>query len=118
MAKKILIVDDEEDIILFLDTLFKRAGFETITARNGVDALEVLKQEKPDLITLDLQMPKNTGTDFYRKMSRDKEFKDIPVVVISGLPGRHLAVPKPIAVFEKPIDRDRLLEVVQEAIGD
>lgn len=118
MAKKILIVDDEEDIIIFLDTLFKRAGFETITARNGVDAFEVLKQEKPDLITLDLQMPKNTGTDFYRKMSRDKEFKDIPVIVISGLPGRHLAVPKPIAVFEKPIDRDRLLEVVEGAIGD
>jgi len=118
MAKKILIVDDEEDIILFLDTLFKKAGFETITARNGVDALELLKEDKPDLITLDLQMPKNTGTDLYRKMSRDKEFGGIPVIVISGLPGRHLAVPKPLAVFEKPIDRDKLLEVVEKTLAD
>ena len=70
---------------------------------------EVLKREKPDLVTLDLQMPNETGTRFYRNMTKDKEFKDIPVIVISGIPGRHLAVSKPVAVFEKPIDREALL---------
>lgn len=117
MAKKILIVDDEQDIITFLDTLFKREGYETATAMNGVQALTVLKSEKPDLITLDLQMPQNTGTDFYRKIRRDQEYNRIPVIVISGLPGRHLAIPKPEAVFDKPIDPEALIEAVKRAIG-
>jgi CheY-like chemotaxis protein len=117
MSKKILIVDDEDDIITFLKTLFDKEGYETVTARNGEDALDVVKAEKPDLITLDLQMPKNTGTDFYRKIRREKEYSGIPVVVVSGLPGRHLAIPKPIAVFDKPIDREELLKVVKDTIG-
>jgi len=117
MSKKIMIVDDEDDIITFLKTLFEKEGYQTVTAMNGVDASDVLRSEKPDLITLDLQMPKNTGTDFYRKIRRDKEYADIPVIVISGLPGRHLAIPKPVAVFDKPIDREELLKIVKETIG-
>ncbi|MDP8240902.1 MAG: response regulator [Candidatus Hatepunaea meridiana] len=117
MSKKILIIDDEEDIIIFLETLFRKEGYETVTAYNGVDGMSVVKVEKPDLITLDLQMPKNTGTDFYRKMRHDKELSKIPVIVISGLPGRHLAVPKPVAVFDKPIDRNALLDVIRATIG-
>ena len=76
-----------------------------------------MKREKPDLITLDLQMPKDTGTGFYRKVRRDDDFNKIPIVVISGLAGRHLALPEPIAVFDKPIDPEKLLEVVRETIG-
>jgi CheY-like chemotaxis protein len=118
MSKKILIVDDEEDLRVFLETLLSKAGYETITAVDGVEALRLLKDEKPDLVTLDLQMPRNTGTDFYRKMSRDRGLANTPVIVVSGLPGRHLAVPKPYAVFEKPIDQDKLLETVRQAIGE
>jgi CheY-like chemotaxis protein len=118
MSKKILIVDDEEDVRIFLDTLLTKAGYETITASNGVEGLEILKREPADLITLDLQMPKNTGTDMYRRMSRDERLRKIPVIVVSGIPGRHLAVPKPVAVFDKPIDREKLLEAVKKAIGD
>ena len=68
-------------------------------------------------MTLDLQMPNETGTRFYRNMTKDKEFKDIPVIVISGIPGRHLAVSKPVAVFEKPIDREALLYAIKKTIG-
>jgi len=118
MSKKILIVDDEEDLRVFLETLLSKAGYETITAVDGVEALRLLKDEKPDLVTLDLQMPRNTGTDFYRKMSRDRDLGNVPVIVVSGLPGRHLAIPKPFAVFEKPIDREKLLETVRRAIGE
>ncbi len=119
MSKKILIVDDEEDVIIFLETLFRKEGYETVTARNGEEALAALQaDQKPDLITLDLQMPQKTGTDFYRKFRHDEEYGNIPIIVISGLPGRHLAVPKPLAVFEKPIDREKLLEKVREAIGE
>ncbi|MBD3382209.1 MAG: response regulator [candidate division Zixibacteria bacterium] len=117
MAKKILIVDDEQDVIIFLQTLLNAEGYETVTAMDGSEALEKLKAEKPDLITLDLQMPKNTGTDFYRSVRHNKEFKEIPVIVVSGLPGKHLAIPKPYAVFDKPIDKQELVDKVKEAIG-
>jgi len=116
MAKKILIIDDEDDIITFLETLFKKEGYDTVTASNGVDGLEVLRSENPDLVTLDLQMPRNTGTDFYRKLRHDEKYNKVPIIVISGLPGRHLALPEPLAVFDKPIDKDSLMEKVREAI--
>ncbi|MEJ2718849.1 MAG: hypothetical protein P8182_17255 [Deltaproteobacteria bacterium] len=76
-----------------------------------------LKLEKPELITLDLQMSGDTGTRFYRNLSKSKEFKDLPVIVVSGIPGRHLAVSKPVAVFDKPIDRGALREAVKKIRG-
>ncbi len=117
MAHKILIVDDEDDIIVFLETLFTKEGYEVVTARNGAEAIEAVKKHKPDLVTLDLQMPKNTGTDFFRKMRREKEYENIPIIVISGLPGRHLALPQPTAVFEKPINPDELIETVRKTLA-
>ena len=117
MSKKILIIEDEEDVRTYLVTLLQKEGYETVTASDGVQGLEVAKREVPDLITLDLQMPKDTGTDFYRKMHRDDKLGQIPIIVISGIPGRHLAVKKPAAVFEKPIDKEKLVEAVKNAIG-
>jgi CheY-like chemotaxis protein len=117
MPKKILVVDDEPHIVKYLTTFLQDCGYETCSAGDGESALEVLKQETPDLVTLDLQMPNETGTRFYRNMIKDKQFKDTPVIVISGIPGRHLAVSKPVAVFEKPIDRNALLRSIKEAIG-
>lgn len=117
MAKKILVVDDEPHVVKYLTSFLQDCGYDTCSAADGEQALEVLKKEKPDLVTLDLQMPNETGTRFYRHMTKDKVFKNTPVIVISGLPGRHLAVSKPIAVFEKPIDREALLEAIKKAIG-
>ena len=118
MSKKILIIDDEPDIISYLEKLFQNAGYETVSAENGTAGLEVLKAENPDLITLDLQMPKETGTDFYRNIHRDEKYNKIPIIVISGIAGKHLAVRKPVAVFDKPIETEELLKVVKETIGD
>ncbi|MFH1113629.1 MAG: response regulator [Pseudomonadota bacterium] len=117
MAKKILVIDDEPHIVKYITAFLEDSGYETCSASNGEEGMEVLKKEKPDLVTLDLQMPGDTGTRFYRNMTKSKEFKDVPVIVISGIPGRHLAVSKPFAVFEKPIDRDALLDSVRQAIG-
>ena len=117
MAKKILVIDDEPHVIKYLTTFLEDNGYEICTASNGEEGMDVLKSEKPDLITLDLQMPGDTGTRFYRNMSKSAQFKDTPVIVISGIPGRHLAVKKPTAVFEKPVDRDKLLAVIKETIG-
>jgi DNA-binding NtrC family response regulator len=117
MPKKILVIDDDPSIVKYLTAFLQDNGYETCSANNGDEGMEVLKKENPDLVTLDLQMPNETGTWFYRHMIKDREHKDLPVIVISGIPGRHLAVTKPFAVFEKPIDRDALLASIKKAIG-
>jgi CheY-like chemotaxis protein len=117
MSKKVLVVDDEADVRRFLSAVLNKAGYETVTAENGSQALEVAKNEKPDLVCLDLDMPKETGTGFYRKFSRGKEYEDTPVIVVSGLAGRDLAVKKPVAVFDKPINPEEFLAAVEKALG-
>ena len=116
MSKKVLVVDDEEDVRTFLKTLLKKHGYEVLTAENGVEGLRMVKEQIPDLITLDLMMPKQSGTDLYRNLQKDKELLRIPVIVISGLSGRHLAVPEPLAVFDKPIDPEAFMAVVDKAL--
>ena len=65
------------------------------------------------MITLDIMMPKETGVRFYRKIKKKDSLKNIPIVVVSGMAGRHLAVPEPNAIFEKPVDRDEYLKTIQ-----
>ena len=117
MNKKILVVDDEADVRTFLTAVLKKAGYDTVTASDGQEALDKVQQESPDAVILDLQMPNKTGTDFYRKLSKDKDLKDIPVIVVSGLAGRNLAVRKPVAVFDKPIDPDEFIQAVEKALA-
>lgn len=118
MAKKVLVVDDEADVRTFLKTALKRHGYEVVLAENGAEGIELARAERPDLITLDLMMPKQSGTDFYRNVQKDKELVKIPVIVISGTSGRHLAVPEPFAVFDKPIDPQEFIDTVEKAIGE
>ncbi len=116
MAKKILIVDDDPIIVKYIQNVMEDNGYETCSANNAEEALERLREEKPDLITLDLEMPGEWGPRFYRKMSKDPEFKDTPVVVISGMAGKH-AVKKAVAYLAKPFDPDKLLAIVTKTIG-
>jgi CheY-like chemotaxis protein len=117
MAKKILVVDDEADVRTYLTTVLKTHGYQTITAADGREALEIARRETPDLIVLDLQMPDQTGTDFYRRLLKQKEIKETPVIIVSGIPGRHLAVKEPVAVFDKPIDPEEFAAAVAKALG-
>lgn len=117
MSKKVLIVDDEPDVVKFLTHIFEDAGYETVTANDGVQAFDVLQKEGADLVTLDLQMPNDTGTDFYRKIHARPPYNEIPIIVISGLAGRHLSIKKPFAVFDKPINEDELLKAASDAVG-
>ena len=116
MAKKILVVDDDPVIVKYLTTLFSDNGYETCFASDGVKAFEALKSERPDLITLDLQMPEEWGSKFYRRLTKEKEFKDIPVIIISGIAGQH-AAKKAVAYLPKPFDPDKLLGIVKSTIG-
>lgn len=82
--KKILLVEDEEIIIDLLQRKLTKEGYEVSVARDGEDGLEKMKEVKPDLILLDIIMPKMGGFEVMEEMAKDKELKDIIVIVISN----------------------------------
>jgi len=124
MAKKILIIDDEQDMRTYLEALFRKAGYETETAENGDEGLWLAQAHKPDLITLDVLMPKQSGLKAYRGLRGSDATQSIPIVVLSGLNrmddffGDLGELPRPDAMVEKPIDRDDFLAQVQKILGD
>lgn len=111
-----MIVDDDPAITKYLDVLFKDNGYETCIADDGKEAMAVFSKEKPDLITLDLEMPEEWGPRFFRKLSKSKGF-DTPVIVISGLSGREFSIPKAQAFFAKPFDAAEVLRKVKEILS-
>ena len=118
MAKKhVLVVDDEQDIVEFLTQLLEDNGYEVTSANDGLAAMNLVQEKKPDVILLDLQMPEETGTGLYRKLQHKKEFKDIPVIIISGLAGNYLAVSKSVPVIDKPPKEENVLEEIRKALG-
>ena len=124
MAKKILVIDDEEDARKYLEVLFQENGYETAIATDGDEAMPMVKEFKPDLISLDIIMPRQTGQKFYRALCKDPELVKIPVIICSGVTRYkelfsrdHATMPKPLAFIEKPIDKTALLDKVKEAIG-
>jgi CheY-like chemotaxis protein len=116
MAKKILIIDDDPVILKYLKTLFEDNGYQTCTAGSSMEGLQLVRAEKPDLITLDLEMPGEWGPRFYRKLRKDKELRDIPILVISGIDGDH-AIKDAIDFIPKPFDPDKVLGIVKRTIG-
>jgi CheY-like chemotaxis protein len=124
VAKKILIVDDEADVRTYLEVLFQENGYETEVAADGDEAMSRVREFEPDLVSLDIIMPHESGQKFYRNLVRDPVHSKIPVIILSGVTRYkelfsrdHKTMPKPFAFVEKPIDKDELLGKVKEAIG-
>jgi len=122
--KKILVVDDEQDVLLYLSTLFEDNGFETVTAENGIEALKVAEAELPDLITLDITMPEQSGIKTYRCLKNDIRLQHIPVIIITavGEPIKSVmnefaAFPEPEAFLSKPVDQKGLIETANELMS-
>lgn len=123
MPAKIMIIDDEEDMRLYLQTLFRKAGYETDVAVNGEDALQRIDEIKPDLITLDILMPQKSGLNFFESIRQRPGFRDLPVVVVSGVTGHSDFFDKeklvgPTVFVEKPIQPDTLLALVKRQLGE
>ncbi|ACV68160.1 DVU0259 family response regulator domain-containing protein [Desulfohalobium retbaense] len=118
MAYKIMVIDDDPDIVDYLVSIFEDNDYETCKAYDGHDALEIARSERPDLITLDLEMPKEWGPRFYRHMSKDPVLQNTPVLVISGLSGIHLAIKKAVATINKPFDPDKVLDIVRTTLSE
>lgn len=123
-SKTILIVEDEPDTATYLSTLLGDAGYNTVEAEDGDRALERVKTSRPDLITLDISMPKKSGVRFYRDMKESDEWKGIPIIIVTGVSSdfekfistrRH--VPPPEGYLSKPIDREQMLSLVQAQLG-
>ena len=119
----ILIVDDEQDVLTYLQTLFEDHGFKTVTATNGIEAMEVVAATQPDLITLDITMPEQSGVKTYRNLKDNAAFAHIPVVVITALGetqynfmGTRRQVPKPEGFMAKPIDHQELIKIVSDLL--
>ncbi len=117
MAKKIMVVDDDPKIVSYLKDFLGDNGYDTCSASDGSEAMAIVRKEKPDLITLDLEMPEEWGPRFYRKLVKEKDYKRIPVIVITGLTGGKYAIQKAVASLTKPFDRDELLKIVKDTIG-
>jgi len=122
-SKKILIIDDEEDIVTYLTTFFKDNGFNAIFANDGKAGVEKAVKEKPDIITLDVSMPEESGVRALRDLQSNEVTKNIPVIIVTGVSSdfkkfieTRKQVHPPEGYFEKPIDRDKLLEKVNELL--
>jgi CheY-like chemotaxis protein len=111
----VLVVDDDVDILDGLSELLKLAGFEVVTARNGVEALARARARRPCMVLLDLMMPVMSGQEFRREQVADPDISAIPVVVVTAArPSRtELASLAAQACFLKPVDTDQLLETVR-----
>jgi two-component system phosphate regulon response regulator PhoB len=84
MAKKILIVEDEEDLVTMAKMRLERNGYEVVFAFDGEEGLKKVYQERPDLILLDLIMPKMDGFTACRRLKKDPDTKNIPILVITA----------------------------------
>jgi CheY-like chemotaxis protein len=127
--KKILTIDDEPDERLFLSTFFEDHGYVTETAEDGEEGLEKVKANPPDLITLDVAMPKKSGIRFFREIKNDPELSKIPIVMITGVTGlggnadefqkflsSRKGSPPPDGFVPKPVDQQKLLETIRKLL--
>ncbi len=123
--RKILVLDDEANVVTYLETLLQDNGYDTVSAGDGREGMEKTKSEKPDLITLDISMPEESGVRFYRDLKGDPELASIPVVIVTGVTGyggrpedfqkfisSRKQIPPPEGFIAKPIDRDELLQAI------
>jgi CheY-like chemotaxis protein len=127
--KTILVVDDEPNVRDYLRTILVDAGFEVITAEDGEQALGIIKDRRPDLISLDLIMPKKSGHRLLFDLKRDKELSRIPVLVVTAHASdelgkadlddllEHGIMSGPGTYLEKPVRPLTYVRSIQRALG-
>ena len=121
MSTTILIADDEPNILISLEFLMKREGFTVLLARDGQEALEVLRRERPRLVLLDVMMPRKTGFEVCQELRQDEALKDTLVLMLTAK-GRETDVVKGLALganayMTKPFSTRELVQKVRELLG-
>ncbi|MFO0707083.1 MAG: sigma-54 dependent transcriptional regulator [Nitrospira sp.] len=120
MKPKLLIVDDDPDIVTMLEDRLQASGYHTVVARDGQQALDQIEQEAPHLALLDLDLPKLSGLDVLKRLSLMKQAEDLPVIVMTA----HGSVTAAVEAMKqgaydfltKPLDKDHLLIVIRKAL--
>jgi twitching motility two-component system response regulator PilH len=130
MGKTVLSVDDEDHVREFVSTVLEENGYTPILATNGEEAMDIIIEKKPDLIIMDILMPKQSGIRLYRELKRSDLLRDIPVIIYSGVAKRTAlraqaaqtetsgeSVPDPDGYLEKPVTPERLAATVKKLLG-
>jgi two-component system response regulator VicR len=119
---RVVCIEDEPEMIDLVRLILGRRGFLVIGANGGVEGLETVRQEKPDLVLLDLMMPDMDGWEVYQQIKADPDLRDIPVVVVTAkaqsidkVLGLHIA--KVDDYITKPFGPQELLESVEKLLG-
>ena len=120
MTKKILIADDEPNIIISLEFLLRREGYEVVVAQDGVEALAQMRAERPDMAILDVMMPHRNGFEVCQDLRQDPEFKDLRIMMLTAK-GRDTEVSKGMALgadvyMTKPFSTKELIAKVKALI--
>ena len=116
MPKQVLIVDDDRNAVKFLSVVLSEHGYDPVAAHDGAEGLEKVKQNKPDLIVLDVMMPKKSGFVLFKQLKKEEQYKDIPVLMITGVSGllEEMERRGKEDTFERPYDS--LRESLRKAI--
>lgn len=122
MARRILIADDEENIVISLEFLMKREGFEVLIANDGEQAVETIRTEKPDLVLLDIMMPKKSGFEVCQEVKADPELSSVRILMLTAK-GRETEVAKGLALgadcyITKPFSTKELVERVRSMLAE
>lgn len=126
MSKKILVVDDDPDVRLFNVTVVEENGYTPLEATNGEEGLQLIQKAKPDLVILDILMPRESGVRLYRQIKTDPNLANIPVIILSGITQKSFlrsqkaltefggaVVPEPEAYLEKPVEPEELAKTIR-----
>ncbi len=123
-AKTVLVVDDDPDARDFLATVLQDNGFASVVAKDGAEAIVLIEQAVPDLVTLDITMPEKSGVAVYRKLKEDERLKSVPVIIITGISddfkkfiSTRRQVPPPEGYIHKPVDHELFLNLVKDLLG-
>lgn len=120
MAKKVLLVDDEQDLVAVTKRRLENVGYEVMTVETGEDALACLQKDTPDLILLDLLLPKMHGEEVCKRIKSDDNLKNIPVVLFTASASDIPRVAKEIGADDyimKPSEPEELLGKIKRFIG-
>jgi len=130
MSKNVLVVDDDPDVRLFNSTVVEECGHSPIEAANGEEGLQLLKEKLPDLVILDVLMPRQSGVRLYRELKTSRKLKNIPVIMLSGIAKRTFLrsqkaltefagekVPEPEYYLEKPVEPEELARTIDTILG-
>ncbi len=130
MSKKVLIVDDDPDVRLFSVTVLEENGYTPLEAEDGESGLKMIKAEKPDLVILDVLMPRQSGVRLYRELKTARALKDVKIIILSGIAKKTFLrsqkaltefggaqIPEPEIYLEKPVEPDELADVIKKVLG-